>query len=92
MNGTDYFADKDIMQDLLSSEKHISDACNVYACDATCQDLRHLLENILADIHKMYWDIWDSMTKRGWCKIKNANSQEIEMCRQKFEQAARELK
>ncbi len=86
MNGTDYFGDREILNDLLISEKHLSDAYNTNICESTSQAFGQILENILNETHKMHSDIWEAMVKRGWYKTRKASSQEIEMIKHKFEQ------
>jgi spore coat protein CotF len=91
MNSTDYFGDREILNDLLISEKHISNSYNTYIGEATSQPFRQILENILNDTHEMHSEIWNSMVKRGWYKVKNANSQDVEMVKKKFQHIAENL-
>ncbi|MBA1333973.1 MAG: hypothetical protein HPY66_1457 [Firmicutes bacterium] len=91
MNGVDYFGDREILNDLLISEKHISNSYNNHIGEATTQPFRKILENILIDTHEMHSEVWDSMLKRGWYKTKNANSQDIKMIRKKYERIAEDL-
>ena len=92
MKGTDYFGDKEMLNDLLLCEKYLSHSYNNHIPEVTCHTLRQILEDILQDTHQIQLDILNSMVRRGWYKTRNASSQEIEMARQKFDQIAGELK
>lgn len=91
MNGNTYFGDKEMLEDLLLSEKHLSRSYNDHIPEVACQTLRDILEDILRDTHQIQQAIRKAMVKRGWYKVKNATSQEIEMAKQKFDQLSSEL-
>jgi spore coat protein F len=91
MNGNDYLGDREILNDILNSERHMLGSYNNHICEATSQPFRLILENILSDTHHLHSEVWDAMLKNGWCRVKNASSQDIEMLKKKFQQIAEEL-
>lgn len=84
MNDTDYFGDREILSDLLLSEKQLSDSYNTSVNESTGEAFAHILENMLSETHKMRLDVLAAMQKRGWYKSKNAGSQDIEMLKKRF--------
>jgi spore coat protein F len=91
MNSTDYLGDREILSDILNSERHILSSYNNHICEATSQPFRLILENILSDTHHLHSEVWDTMLKNGWYRIRSANSQDVEMLKKKFQQIAEEL-
>ena len=92
MNGTEHFGDKEILKDLLISEKHLSNSYNTCANESTSRALGQILENILNETHRMHWDVQAAMTKRGWYRTNSASSKDTETVRRKFEQLNEEFK
>jgi spore coat protein CotF len=86
MSGVEYFGDKEILKDLLVSEKHLSGSYNTCVNESTSKILGDILENILNETHKMHWDISSAMIKRGWYRSKYAASRDIEMIKHKYKQ------
>ncbi len=81
---TDYFGDREILSDLLLSEKQLSSSYNACVDESTGEAFSHILENILNETHRMRFDVLKAMQKRGWHKTKNASSQDIEMLKRRF--------
>jgi len=91
MSGAEYFGDKEILKDLLISEKHLSNSYNSCVNESTSRALGQILENILNETHRMHRDVQSAMTKRGWCRINSAGSKDTETVKRKFEQLNEEL-
>jgi len=81
---TDYFGDREILSDLLLSEKQLSSSYNTCVNESTGEAFSRILENILNETHRMRFDVLKAMQKRGWHKTKNASSQDIEMLKRRF--------
>ncbi|MGI6697598.1 MAG: spore coat protein [Clostridia bacterium] len=81
---TGYFGDREILIDLLLSEKQLSSSYNGCINESTGEAFSHILENILNETHRMRLDILKAIQKRGWHKTRNASSQDIEMLKRRF--------
>ena len=81
---TDYFGDREILIDILLSEKQLSSSYNGCINESTGEAFSHILENILNETHRMRLDILKAIQKRGWHKTRNASSQDIEMLKRRF--------
>ncbi|NLO25599.1 MAG: spore coat protein, partial [Clostridiales bacterium] len=66
MKDADYFGDREILTDLLLSEKQLSNSYNNSINESTGEAFGLLLENILNETHSMRRDVLEAMVKRGW--------------------------
>ncbi|MDR2655254.1 MAG: spore coat protein [Oscillospiraceae bacterium] len=78
------FTDKDILQDALTSEKHITGNYNTWVNEAATPEVRAQLQNILNDEHKIQNEIFTEMQSRGWYQTTPADQQKINQARQNF--------
>ena len=77
------YTDKEILQDTLMSQKHITDAYNTFAGECVSAQLRSTMLNILNDEHKIQADIFSSMQSKGWYKTENATKAKIQQTKTK---------
>lgn len=77
------YGDKDIITDVLTSQKHMTAAYNTAANECVSQSLKNEFMSILGDNHKMQMEVFGEMSKRGWyptqaaeqCKIQEVLTQ-----------------
>jgi len=81
---TQIISEKDILQDSLISQKHISSAYNMYAGECVNQQLRGAMLTILDDEHKIQADIFNELQANGWYKVEPAEQQKLNQVKQKF--------
>ena len=79
------FNDKDIITDLLSSQKFETGGYNTSANECACPGLRSDMMNILNEEHKIQYDVFGEMQKRGWYPTEAAEQTKINQVRQKFQ-------
>ena len=77
-------SEKDILQDSVISQKHITAAYNTYAGECVNQQLRGAMLTILDDEHKIQADIFNEMQANGWYQTEPAEQQKLDKARQKF--------
>lgn len=70
--------DKDLLQDLLVTEKYITSAYDNFANESANPNLRQSVINILNDEHNIQSDIWNTMNQRGWYQVQPAQPQQIQ--------------
>ncbi len=89
MNGS--FSDREIMDDILSSQKHITDVYNTFSNECVNQQLQSDMVNILKEEHGIQFAVFSDMQKRGWYSPAAAEAQKINETKTKFEGIATQL-
>ena len=77
------YNDKQILQDTLMSQKHITDAYNTFAGECVSEKLRGTMLGILNDEHTIQATIFSSMQANGWYKTEPATVKSIQKVKQK---------
>ena len=83
-NGSIAMQDKDMLEDVLTSQKQITGLYNTYANECATTAIRDEMMNILHDEHDIQADIFMEMQKRGWYPTPMAEEQKIQSTKQKF--------
>ncbi len=76
-----YLGDKEMLSDLLATQKHITNNYNICAGECKCIELRDTFLNILKDEHNIQSEIFDESFSRGWYPVKEAPASEISAAR-----------
>ncbi len=76
--------EREMMEDSLSSQKHIAAGYNTCAGECNSAQLRTAVLNILADEQELGSQIFDAMQARGWYQIKEAEQSDVSKTKQKF--------
>ena len=76
--------DKEIMEDILSSQKFISISYNAFTNECINQQLRTDLLNILREEHNIQHSVYEQIKTRGWCKSAQAEQQKTSAAYTKF--------
>ena len=83
-NGSIAMQDKEMLEDVLTSQKQITGLYNTYANQCATTAIRDEMMNILHDEHDIQADIFMEMQKRGWYPTPMAEEQKIQSTKQKF--------
>jgi len=78
------FNDKDIMTDLLSSQKFVTDGYNTSTNECATPCVRSDMLNILNEEHQIQSDVFSEMQKRGWYPTEAADQTKIKQVKQKY--------
>lgn len=76
--------DKEIMEDIILSQKSVADAYNNFANECVNQQLRTDFLNILRDEHSIQQNVYEQMQKRGWVINSKAEKERIDAVYSKF--------
>lgn len=76
--------DKEMLTDLLSSQKLASSNYNTYAGECQCTQLRDAFLNILKEEHTIQSELFTEANSRGWYPVKEAPATDITAAKQKF--------
>ena len=81
-----YMSEKEILQDGLISQKHITESYNTFAGECVNEQLRSAFLNILKDEHAIQADMFCDLQSNGWYQVENAPAQKVQQAKQKFSQ------
>ena len=81
---TQFLSEKEILQDGLISQKHITESYNTFAGECVNDQLRSTFLNILDDEHKIQANMFCTMQTNGSYQVENAPQQKVDAARQKF--------
>lgn len=84
MSGGQGFCDKDMMTDMLSSQKFITEGYNTYANECVTPAVKTDFMNILKEEHQIQSDVFSEMQKRGWYATEAADQNKINQAKQKY--------
>ena len=77
--------DKEILQDVLMSQKSVTGAYNTSANECATPELRTELLRILQEEHSIQASVFTEMHRRGWYPTPMAPQDKIQTAKQKFE-------
>lgn len=83
-NADQSFCDKDMMTDLLSSQKFIAEGYNTFANECATPAVKTDFMNILKEEHQIQSDVFAEMQKRGWYPTEAADQNKINQAKQKY--------
>ena len=90
-NNTISMTEKELMNDLLMSEKHGSESYTSGVTESSCPNLRKVLTQCEQNIFTSQENVFNAMNTRGWYKIKKSDSQEVQQVKDTFNQMKNEL-
>jgi spore coat protein CotF len=76
--------DRDRLNDILATEKYLTDSFNVATREASHQQLHQEVLQILTDTHKAAREAYDLMFRKGWYKLEAAEQQKLSQASQQF--------
>lgn len=85
MADTGSFGDRERMDDLLSSQKFITETYNTFANECVAPALKSEFINLLTEEHQLQHEIFTEMQKRGWYPTETAEQTKINQAKQKFQ-------
>lgn len=77
--------DKEVFDDMLSSQNFITDTYNTFTNECASPDVRNEFMRILTEEHQIQAEVFDEMHKRGWYPTSCADQQKIQQAKQKFQ-------
>ena len=83
--------DKEIMDDVLSSQKHITGTYNTFSNECVNVKLKSDFLNILREEHNLQSSVFAQMQQNGWYSPAPAQTQQINQTRSKFQNISPQL-
>lgn len=78
--------EKEIMQDLLTSEKQIISAYSTGITESSCTNLRDTLVNNFKNAEDVQYKIFDTMRQKGWYPTKDAQASDVQQLKNESNQ------
>lgn len=69
--------EKDIMQDLLTTEKQDIASYSTGITESSCMNLRNTLVNNLKSTQEIQYKVFDAMKRKGWYQTKDAPDSDV---------------
>ena len=82
---TTQFSDQNMINDVLSTQKFITDGYNTSANEASKPEVKNTLMSILQEEHEIGHEVFVEMQSRGWYQTEAAPQTKIDQTKQKFE-------
>ena len=79
-------SEKEVLNDLLMTEKQMTSSLNTYITEVTCGNLRQNLKNIQQDEYSIHENLYNAMNQKGWYTPSDAPNQEVQKVKTEFNQ------
>ncbi|WP_141432520.1 spore coat protein [Bacillus sp. 03113] len=77
--------ERDFTNDLLSTEKYLSDSYSIFLNEASHQSLYQDALSIYTETQNSQRDLFNLMFKKGWYKLEAADQQKLQQMYQQFQ-------
>lgn len=91
INGQQQMQERELMDDVLSSQKHITGTYNAFTNECVNANVRSEFMRILNEEHQIQSDVFDEMKKRGWYQTPNADLEKVQQAKQKFQNQQQQM-
>ncbi|RBP46936.1 spore coat protein [Garciella nitratireducens] len=86
------FSEKELLQDLLATEKQVISSYSVGMTESSCPNLRNTLEQNFKNVEKIQYNIFNAMHQKGWYPIKDAAAPEVQQLKNESNTMVSQLK
>lgn len=76
--------DRDYLNDILATEKYLTDSFNVAAREASHDALHRDVMTVLTETHQATRDVYNLMFQFGWYTLEAEQQQKVEQTQQQF--------
>ncbi|HEY8345359.1 MAG TPA: spore coat protein [Bacillota bacterium] len=76
--------DRDLLNDVLVTEKYLTDNFNIFAREASHGQLHQVTMRILNESHQAARDAYNTMFKKGWYTLNSAQGQALQQIQEQF--------
>jgi spore coat protein F len=83
--------EKEMMEDLLATEKQVISAYSTGITETSCKNLRNTLVNNFKNVQDIQFRVFDSLKQKGWYTTKDAPDNDVMQVKNESNQLMREL-
>ncbi|MFL0267303.1 spore coat protein [Candidatus Clostridium radicumherbarum] len=84
-------SEKDLMHDLLATEKQVVSAYSTGITESSCENLRNTLVNNFRNVQDTQYKVFDAMKQKGWYTTKDAPDADVQKLKTDVTAMANEL-
>jgi spore coat protein F len=84
-------SEKDLMHDLLATEKQVISAYSTGLTETSCTNLRNTLVTNFKNAQDTQYKVFDAMRQKGWYQIKDAQDADVQKAKDDANTMANEL-
>ena len=84
MDQNSALSEKEILEDVLASQKQMTSLYNTYANECASPTVRDTFMGILNDEHMMQADVFSEMQKRSWYQTTPASQEKISQAKKEY--------
>lgn len=84
--------EKEMMQDLLTTEKQVISAYSTGITESSCMNLRNTLLDNFKNAEEIQYKVFDSMNQKGWYPTKDAPDNEVQQVKTQSQEMMNELR
>lgn len=84
--------EKDLMHDLIATEKQVISAYSTGITEASCPNLRNTLVTNFKNAQDVQFKVFDAMRQKGWYQIKDAQDADVQKAKDDANTMMNELK
>jgi len=77
--------EKDILADCLRGEILLAQSYNSACIESADQNVYQNLKNILNEVHDIHYEVFNTMSQKGWYPVSQANPQDINNTRNMYQ-------
>lgn len=83
--------EQELLNDLLIQEKEIAKNYTTFITETSCPNMRQVLtDNLNCSLQKQY-EVFNIMNNKGWYQTKDAQDQDVQQAKQKFQQLNQQI-
>ncbi len=83
--------EKEILNDILNTEKEILKAYSTAVTESSCANMRQLLLRNITQVSDDQYNVFNTMVNKGYYQKKDAQDQDVQQAKQKFQQLQSQL-
>lgn len=83
--------EKEMMEDLLATEKQVISAYSTGITETSCKNLRNTLVTNFKNVQDVQFKVFDSMKQKGWYSTKDAPDNDVTQLKNESNQLLKEL-
>jgi spore coat protein F len=83
--------EKEILNDLLNTEKQIINTYSTAVTESSCANMRQLLLRNITQVADDQFNVYNAMVNKGYYQKKDALDQDVQQAKQKFQQMQSQL-
>lgn len=83
--------EKEILNDLLNTEKQLITTYSTAVTESSCANMRQLLLRNITQLSDDQYNVFNTMVNKGYYQKKDAQDQDVQQAKQKFQQMQSQL-